>query len=55
MLKPTGRYWGGGVMVTDAKQFWGLQFMVPIFLGKTNVACSFGWYILQLGSNNLKK
>ena len=54
VLKPTGGYWGGGVMVTDAKQFWGLQFMVPIFLGKTNVACSFGWYILQLGSNNFQ-
>ena len=33
-------------MVTDAKQFWGLQFMVAIFLGNTNVARSFGWYIL---------
>ena len=29
-------------MVTDAKQFSGLQFIIPIFLGKTKVARIFG-------------
>lgn len=42
VLKPTVGYWGGGIMVTDAKQFWGLQFMIPLLLCKMNVARNFG-------------